>query len=585
MNLTENWDLTQLYATEKAVLEEFQKIKALYQGLSKFEGKLNRKEVVLEYFEYKAELAKIKEKFDCYLFLRMSLNGKDTFPRTINAELSYFLQDITPMTVRLAYEIKSNSNKKLNEWKNDILFKDYDLLLEDIIKDKKHDLPKNTETILSLNPTYGGFNDAFESFDDIDLKFGKIKTSEGVKELTHATYSIFMNDKDARVRKQAYNKMHKAFANFNYTLGSLYLSNAEQTLYFSKIYKYKSVLESVCKNDKTDIKVLPTLIQTVRENLHHFYRFEELKKNYLKMTDFYCYDNYLDIGKLDQKFTYEQGTKIVLKALEVLGEDYISILKSALTDGWIDVYEKPAKTSGGFNLGVYGVHPFILLNWTDEYESVSTLAHELGHSMHSYYSDRSQPITKSSYSIFAAEVASIVNEILLVNYMIENSKSKQEKLYYVNTLLQQFYTTLYRQTMFSEFEYFVYQTLESKKPLIVEDLNKKYESLQKDYFGKDVKRTKYSKFEWSRIPHFYREYYVYKYSTGFISACIIAQNIMDRKVGYLEKYKAFLSAGESINPIELLKTVDVDITNKNTLENAFKLYEGLIDQFEELTKE
>ena len=585
MKLTENWDLSQLYTDEKAVLDEFNKLKELYLGLLKFEGKLNSKKDVLEYLKYKAEIAKVKEKFDCYLFLRMSLNGKDTFPRTISSQLSYFLQDMTPLSVKLAYEIKANSNNKLNEWKQDPDFKEFDLLLDDVIKDKKHDLPKNAETILSLNPTYGGFSEAFDSFNDIDLKFGKIKTSDGIKELTHATYSVFMNDKDAKVRKQAYNKMHKAFANFNYTLGSLYLSNAEQTLYFSKIYKYKSVLESVCKNDKTDVKVLPTLISVVRENLHQFYRFEELKKQYLKMDEFYCFDNYLDVGELEQKFTYKEGANIVLKALEILGNDYVATLKIALSEGWIDVYEKPAKTSGGFNLGVYGVHPFILLNWTDEYDSVSTLAHELGHAMHSHYSNTNQPITKSDYSIFAAEVASIVNEILLINYMIKNAKSKQEKIYYINTLLQQFYTTLYRQTMFSEFEYFVYQTLENKKPLIVEDLNKKYESLQKDYFGPSAKRTKYSKFEWSRVPHFYREYYVYKYSTGFISACIIAQNIMDKKQSYLEKYKNFLSSGSSINPVELLKTVDVDITNKKTLESAFKLYKNLLDQFEELTKE
>lgn len=585
MKLTENWDLSHLYTDEKAVLEEFDKIKELYLGLSKFDGKLNSKKGVLEYLKYKAEIAKVKEKIDCYLFLRMSLNGKDTFPRTISSQLSYFLQDMTPLSVKLAYEIKANSNIKLNEWKQDPDFKEFDLILEDVINDKKHDLPKNAETILSLNPTYGGFSEAFDCFNDIDLKFGKIKTSDGIKELTHATYSVFMNDKDAKVRKQAYNKMHKAFANFNYTLGSLYLSNAEQTLYFSKIYKYKSVLESVCKNDKTDVKVLPTLISVVRENLHQFYRFEELKKQYLKMDEFYCFDNYLDVGELEQKFTYKEGANIVLKALEILGNDYVATLKIALSEGWIDVYEKPAKTSGGFNLGVYGVHPFILLNWTDEYDSVSTLAHELGHAMHSHYSNTNQPITKSDYSIFAAEVASIVNEILLINYMIKNAKSKQEKIYYINTLLQQFYTTLYRQTMFSEFEYFVYQTLENKKPLIVEDLNKKYESLQKDYFGPSAKRTKYSKFEWSRVPHFYREYYVYKYSTGFISACIIAQNIMDKKQGYLEKYKNFLSSGSSINPVELLKTVDVDITNKKTLESAFKLYKNLLDQFEELTKE
>ena len=585
MKITENWDLTQIYQNEEQVLSDLERLKALYYDLEKFSSKLNQKEFALEYLKHNKILSELKEKFFSYLFLRSSLNGKDEFSRKINAEMSYFSQEMTPIVVKLSYEFKANSNAVLNEWKKDQNFKEFDLLIEDVIKGKKHDLPQNVETTLSLNNTFGGFSDTFDNFNDVDLKLGSIKTQEGTQKLTHASYSVLLRNKDPKIRLKAYNKMHKAYADFNYTLGSLYLSQAEQTLYFSKIYKYKSVLNSVCENDKTDQKVLPSLIKAVRANLPQFYRFEQIKKEYLKLDEFYCFDNYLDIIELKTKFSYEQATKIVLDALKVMGEDYTSVLKKAITENWIDVYEKPAKTSGGFNLGVYGVHPFILLNWTDEYNSVSTLAHELGHAMHSYYSDLNQPITKSSYSIFAAEVASIVNEILLINYMINNSQTKEEKLYYIHSLLQDFYSTLFRQTMFSEFEYYVYSSLENKKPLIVENLNSKYESLQKDYFGKQAKRTKYSKYEWSRIPHFYREYYVYKYATGFISACIIAQNIMDKKPGYLNKYKQFLSSGCSKNPIELLKSVDVDITKKETLDSAFKLYKNLLDLFEKLTKE
>ena len=585
MKITENWDLTQIYQNEEQVLSDLERLKTLYYDLEKFSSKLNQKKFALEYLKHNKILSELKEKFFGYLFLRSSLNGKDEFSRKINAEMSYFSQEMTPIVVKLSYEFKSNSNAVLNEWKKDQNFKEFDLLIEEVIKGKKHDLPQNVETTLSLNNTFGGFSDTFDNFNDVDLKLGSIKTQEGTQKLTHASYSVLLRNKDPKIRLKAYNKMHKAYADFNYTLGSLYLSQAEQTLYFSKIYKYKSVLNSVCENDKTDQKVLPSLIKSVRANLPQFYRFEQIKKEYLKLDEFYCFDNYLDIIELKTKFSYEQATKIVLDALKVMGEDYTAVLKKAITENWIDVYEKPAKTSGGFNLGVYGVHPFILLNWTDEYNSVSTLAHELGHAMHSYYSDLNQPITKSSYSIFAAEVASIVNEILLINYMINNSQTKEEKLYYIHSLLQDFYSTLFRQTMFSEFEYYVYSSLENKKPLIVENLNSKYESLQKDYFGKQAKRTKYSKYEWSRIPHFYREYYVYKYATGFISACIIAQNIMDKKPGYLNKYKQFLSSGCSKNPIELLKSVDVDITKKETLDSAFKLYKNLLDLFEKLTKE
>lgn len=584
-NLTENWNLEDIYKDEQQVALDFEKIKKIKSSLAKYRGKLKDENVLLDYLKKAEELSKLETKVGCYTLLRKSLNGKDTFSRKLETEQELFDQEISPRLAFITPEISKISSANLRALALKPSFKNYNLMLEDLAKNKKHVLPEKISAILNMNPSFGSSSEVYDNFSDIDLKFGKVKTDNGTITLTHGTYSMLIKNKNQEVRKIAYNKMHKAFASFNYTLGELYLSYVKESLFFTKLHKFNTVLEECCNDDKSDIKVLPTLIEVVRENLPLFYRFESIKKKYLKLKTYYYFDNYVELGKVERAFSYSEGANLVLKALSEMGEEYTSVLKTALSEGWIDVYEKPAKASGGFCLGVYGVHPYVLLNYSKTYDSVSTLAHELGHAMHFYYTSKNQPITKSEAGIFVCEVASIVNEILLASYMIKNSENRQEKLYYLHQLLLSFYTTLYRQTMFSEFEYFVYTSLENKKPIILEDLNNKYMALQNLYFGKEAKKTKYSKFEWSRIPHFYRPYYVYKYSTGFISACTIANKILSKEEGYIKKYIDFLSAGSSVDPIELLKKVDVDLTKKQTLKGAFSLYESLLNEFENLTKE
>ena len=585
MKFTLDWDLTSLYKSEEDAKRDFEIIKTKMQEKLSFKGKLNNKETILNLYKISEELCLLETKLMCYLSLRKSLNGKDEFARKLESEIEYFLLEMDPKLAFITPELIKNKSSKLIEFSKTKEFKNYNQELTDLVEEKKHVLNEKISAVLSKNPTFGSNESVFDNFSDIDLKFGFINTKEGRQQLTHATYGKFLKDEDSDVRRQAYNKMHKAYADFNYTLGELYINDVKESRFFNNIHKYKSMLEACCKSDKTNTKVLNTLISVVNENLSSFYRFEKLMKNYFNLDTFYCYDNYLDVEKVNKSFTYEQSVNIVIDALSIMGEDYLDVLKQAFNSGWLDVFEKPAKTSGGFCLTVYGDHPYVLLNHNNTYNAVSTIAHEMGHAMHGYYSIKNQPIFKSSASIFICEVASIVNEILLSYYMINNAKNDQEKLFYVHQLLKNFYSTIFRQTMFSEFEHYVYTSIENKKPLVVEDLNNKYESLQKLYFGKDVKLTKYSKYEWSRIPHFYRPYYVYKYATGFISACIIATKIMNKEEGYLKKYIDFLSAGSSVNPIELLKTVDVDITKKETLTEAFKLYNQLLDTFEELTKE
>lgn len=580
-----DWDLTDIYKSTEDALLAFEEIKNEYPKCVDFKGKLTTRDGLLNYFRFDEWLEKKLTKFLCYLMLRESLNGKDDFARKLMAEYDMFMHEISQKTAFIMPEISKNKNRDLNAYLKDKDFENYTSSIESIIRIKQHIVPEKTIKLLNKNQAFGSHSDIFDCFNDVDLKFEDVEINGKKEKLTHATYGKFIKDNDQNVRKLVYDSMHKTYAGFNFTLAKLYLAYVNETIFFNKLEKYNSTLEKSCKSSKTPTKVFHTLVETVRENVSLFYKFQEINKKFLGLKDYYYFDNYVTTGKISKKFTYEESALIVLDALKLMGKDYISVIKKALNEGWVDVYEKPAKTSGGFNLGVYGVHPYVLLNHTNDYSGLTTLAHELGHCMHSFYSDSTQSIYNSSTDIMVAEVASIVNEILLIKHLLNNSEDKNEKLFYLNNLLTGFYSTVYRQTMFSEFEYFVYSSIESNKPLIVEDLNNKYEELQKFYFGDKVKSTEYSKYEWSRIPHFYRPYYVYKYATGYISACTIANKILLGEDGFLEKYKEFLSLGNSVPPVELLKMVGVDLTKKQTMMGAFEFYNDLLNEYEELTKE
>lgn len=582
MDLKYDWDLKDVYKSIDDAYLDFEKYKGMKNELTTFKGKLSNREQILAFLNLLRDFEKLGERLTCYVYLRKSLNGKDEQGRRLESEIQAFDNLIAPKLAYINEELSKNSDKFLLSLAKEDQFKEYDLYLKDIVDGKKHIVKEEIEAVLQTNAAFGASEEAFDNFNDVDLKFEDVITKSGRKKLTHASYGRLISNRDQDVRKDAYDKTHKAFAAFNYTLGTLYLANVKEAIFSAKVEKFDSVLDMSCFNDKTNKDVLKTLIAVVHDNLNLFYGYERLKKQAMKLKNYYCFDNYYPLGKCNEKFEYPRATQIVLDALSVMGKEYCDVLKRAMSEGWIDVYEKPAKTSGGFCLSVYDVHPYVLLNHENNYSGLTTIAHELGHALHGFYTNKTQPILKAQPSIFACEVASIVNEIILINYLIDKAQNRQEKLFYISQLLHAFYTTVYRQTMFAEFEDMTIKKVEANEPILVENLNEQYEKLQALYFGKGAKKTKYSKYEWSRIPHFYRPYYVYKYSTGFVSACIIAKNIMAKKEGYLEKYMHFLKAGSSEDPLSLLKSVDVDLTKKETLQGCFELYKDLLGEFKKL---
>lgn len=583
--LTTDWNLTDIYQTEEEASADFEKLKKEMQKYLSFKGKLSTKDGLLKYFKFNDQVDALQTRLGAYLMLRLSLDGKDKFATKIQGEYDFFSNEFMPKLAFIETEQSKIKASDLLAWKKLKSFENYQMYLDSILRSKRHSLSTTANKILSALPNVGATEEAFDKFDSVDVKFGTINTPDGKVALTPALYSKYVEHNSQKVRKDAYNTFNRAYHDHNYLLTSLYLSSTKEDNFFVKMRKYKSKLAASCEGIQVNPKIIPTLFSVVRKNLPLFYRFERIKKEALGLKKYYYFDNYAPVADNLNSYSYEEATNIMLNVLDVYGEEYTSVVKRALTENWIDVYEKPAKTKGGFSLGVYGYHPYILLNYGGTFGDVSTLCHEMGHTMHSFLSDKSQPISKAGYSIFVAEVASTVNENLLCLYMLENAKTKQEKLYYIHHFLFQFYATVFRQTMFEEFEHFVITSTENKVPLTAEDLNEKYAELQNLYFGKGALKTEESKYEWSRISHFYRPYYVYKYATGFIAAIIISKNLHDKKPGYLEKYLKFLSSGGSEYPLDLLKAVEVDFTNEKTLDVGFKVYEEYLNTFEEIVKE
>ncbi len=584
-NLTYDWNLTDIYESEDQAKADWEILKKQYSSFSRFKGKLTTKEGLLEYFKQSDEYSLGSNKLMAYLQLRLALCGKDKDAQEFEEKMQYFFNEEEPKLAFIEPELCKNKTSDLKSWKQMPEFQNWTLEIDSILMNKKHSLDEKTNRILSMIPSFGACDEAYDKFESVDVKFGKINVDGKEIVLTPALYGLLVQHQDQKVRNDAYNTILKAFADMNYTLSSLYISQTKENDFFVKIGKYKSKLDASCESIKVSPTIIPALVKTVHDNLDLFYRFEEIKNNALKLDEYYYFDNYVPMGSSEKKYSFEEAVDIMNKVLEKLGKDYVSVVKKAVTENWIDVYEKQAKTTGGFSLGVFGLHPYILLNFAGTYRDVSTLCHEMGHTMHSYLSNKNQPIAKSNYSIFVAEVASTVNENLLNMFMLDNAKDKNERLFFVHNYLSDFYATVYRQTMFTEFEHFAITSVENKVPLSADVLNEKYQSLQKLYFGEQAKPTEFSKFEWSRIPHFYSPYYVYKYATGFISASIIAKNIYEQKPGYLEKYLKFLSAGASEYPIDLLKSVEVDLTKPETLSSAFEVYKKYLEEFENLTKE
>ena len=581
-----NWKLQDIFENEEQFRKEKSETLELLNKIKDHQGKLceTLDNLYNCYKLYEQALEKF-EKVYAYGMLTYHLDMSNQEGIKLFKEVETLGTEFGVSTSFITPEITYADEQTVKNYIKEDRFKEYYRDINDILKEKKHILSKEEENLLAnYSEIFSAPENTFDILTNTEFKFGKLINENGEEvELTDSTYTLYLKNQNQNVRKQAFNLMYKKYSEFINTITEMYIANVKTKSKTAKLRKYNSSLEKAVENDDASIKVYNSLIEAINENISSNYEFLKLKKKMLNISEMHMYDLYVnpcEQGK--DEITFEEAKKEVLNALQVLGEQYANKLKEAFDNNWIDVYAKPNKRGGAYSMGVYGIHPFVLTNFVNSKRDVSTIAHELGHSMHSYYSNNNQGIINSNYTIMVAEVASTVNEILLSDYQIKNEKDKNKKAELLYELLEMIRATFFRQAMFAEFEKIVHEKIENEIMLSSDDLNKIYYELNQKYFGEAVKIDEQIKYEWARIPHFYSDFYVYKYSTGVSAAIAIATKILNKEPGFVEKYIEMLKQGCSKKSIDLLKMVDVDLESKDTYKTTIKFYTEKINELKEL---
>ena len=581
------WNLKDIYLTEEEWESDYNKLLNSVDTFLTFKGKLNDKKVLMDYNKFSDDYMRLLSKVFIYTFLNHDVNLKESryieqygMIETLEAKIASNNSYFTP-------ELSSLDEEYLKSLIEDEDFKDYKLTYEAILENKKHILSEKEENIASLMSSFeSGFSKVYDTLTESDMKFKPVIIDGEEHKLTIENFVKFLTNPDRRFREQAYRNLYDGFEQFAHTNAMTYIYDMKLKSFDLKLRNYSSLLEASLSGEKIPEKVYYNLINSVDNNVFLMHKYFSLLKKNLKLDDFGLYDTYMSLSQDNKReYDFEEQFKYVKDALSVLGEDYVSVLEKAKNENWVDVYSNENKAGGGYNIAVYDTHPYILLNDNASYNSMSTLAHELGHAMHSYYSNSNQPSPTADYSIFVAEVASTVNEILLNKYMLKNATSVDEKIFYLDQHIKNIKSTVFRQTMFSEFEDFAHKLIEQEKPVSMDILNEKYLELNRKYFGEDVIVDDRIAFEWNKVSHFYRPYYVFKYATSFTSAVYIANCILENKNNMKENYRKLLKSGGSKWPDQLLKDVGVNLETEepykilfDDLKNSLKKKEKLIEE-------
>lgn len=577
------WDVESIISEKSEFLS---RAKSLQDKIdfSSYKGTLNNSKTVFNCFTKLYELLGELEVLAVYAMMKKDENGEDVFANEISCIIDDLSVKFSCEVSFIEPELSKLGKEKLTELKNDETLRDFELDIKKIIDYLPHILSKETESVLSLGgKVFGGYSDAFSMLDDVDFPHPIIEVDGKRIKVTHATYSTLMQNPNPLVRRKAFKAYYKAYGSVLNVITALYKGSVEKDVFISKVRKFPSAMAKALNAEEVDVAVYQNLINSVHKAFPKMHKYVELRGKVLNKK-LHMYDLYVPLTEnADLKLDFNEAFDLVLEGLKPLGDDYRKLLLKAKEERWMDVYENDGKRSGAYSVSVYNLkHPYVLLNHTKTTHSVFTIAHELGHAMHSYFSNKNQPQTKADYKIFVAEVASTVNEILLIKYLINTAKDDATKKYFLSYYLDTIRTTLFRQTMFSEFEQFAHHLSETGEPFTKDKLNEKYLKLNKQYYGKSVVSDIEISHEWARIPHFYRAFYVYKYATGIISAIAIAERILAGGEKEVKEYFDFLSSGCSDKPTELLKLTGVDLLNEDAFKLAFKSFEDALEQFEKL---
>ncbi len=585
----DTWKVEDIYPSLEAWRVDLEKVKELSGQLNALQGKAGESAESL----YRAlflddEISRIGSLAYSYAVRCSDVDTTNTENQALVMQVSNLFVTIMEKSAFLVPEILSipeETLEKFFEEKEELSV--YRNTVHNILRRKEHMLSPEMEQLLaSADDMAGTPSSVFSMFNNADLTFPEITDENGEKvRLTHGRYISFLESSDRRVREEAFKAEYATYRNFRNTLAAVYQGKLKAHNFYAKARKYENCLEAAVDSTNVPSSVYHNLLTAVHENLDKMYRYVELRKKLLGVEELHMYDLYVPLVKeADVKIPFEQAKQTVYEALEPLGEDYRSVVKEGFENRWIDVYENEGKRSGAYSAGTYGVHPYVLLNHNETLDSMFTLAHEMGHAMHSYLSNKTQPHADSNYVIFVAEVASTCNEVLLMEYLLKNTTDKVQRAYLINHFLESFRGTVYRQTMFAEFELLTHQMCERGESLTPDALCKVYYDLNKKYFGDGMTVDEDIAMEWARIPHFYYNFYVYQYATGFSAAVALAHRILEEGAPAVADYKKFLSGGCSRSPIELLKIAGVDMTTPAPVNAGLEMFGRLLDEMEELTK-
>ncbi|AEM22396.1 peptidase [Brachyspira intermedia PWS/A] len=590
VKIEDTWDLTLLYKNDEEFEKDFKAMEEFSKEVSKFKGNLSKSAAELKnILDSIMNASIILDKLGSYAFLKQT---EDLTNNDSNIKVARFSKLASEFSANLSYfdpELMSIDDEKINTFLKDEVLKDYLIYLRNILKYKPHTLSEKEERILALQGELASTaSNVFDTLNDADLDFGTLEHNGEKTTLTHATFSSFQESQDRELRKNSYNQFYKEYDKHKNTLAELYASQIKQDIFDAKIRNYNSVREMELFGDDIPVSVYDSLIESVHNALPALHSYYEYCAGKLGISDFRQYDKYAPVVK-DVKIhhTFDKAIEVLSKALSPLGEEYVSTLTKGLNSRWVDKYENKGKTSGAFSAGCYTSEPYILMNFRDEsVESVFTLAHEAGHSMHSYYSRKNNPFQHHDYSIFEAEVASTFNEKLLFNYFMQNESKKEVKAFLLNKDINGFVATVFRQTMFAEFEHIIHKEAEEGNPTTLELIRNVYKDLLKKYFGAKAVFEETSDLEALRIPHFYRSFYVYKYATGMSAAVALSNRVLEgnAKGDYTNRdnYLKFLKSGGSRTPIENLKVAGVDMTKPEVVESALKLFAKEVEELKAL---
>lgn len=584
----DKWDLSLIYKPEKDFENELEITKNLIlEYRKKYENHTMDNANI--FYNSIIDSLEISRKLD-KLYVYASMKSDEDVSNNDNQELKNRVINLYDLATANMFfvdtELLKEDYAKIEKfYQDEPKLLEHEVNIKDTFRYKKHTLSDIEEKLLSnISKAFGNDEQTYGYLTDSDMTFGTIKNEDNKEvELTDTNYSIYIKSKDRRVRKEAFDALYNHYKQFKNTITSTFDGSIKQSVSIAKLRKYNSAFEASLFKDEISIDVYNTLVNTIHENLNIFHKYYDLKKKVLNLDEFHLYDVYVEMVKdYDKKYSFDEAKQIVINALSVLGNDYIETFKKAFDEKWIDIYPNKNKRGGAYSGGSYDTKPYILLNYQGTLNDVSTLAHEGGHSMHSYYTRTNQPIQYGDYPIFVAEVASTVNEILLAKYMLKNSTSKEEKLVILNQLLELFKGTIYRQVMFSEFEKYAYDLVENDDVITSDKLCDKYYQLNKLYFGDNVVVDDLIRYEWEKVPHFYYNFYVYKYATGISAACKIVDGILNNEKDALDNYLNMLKSGSRQNPLDTLKIAGVDMTDKEVYESAIKMFDETIEEFKTL---